>query len=198
MIKNFTCSKCGSSKLRSQGKHYICEYCGATVFKPTTLPKKRLTFIIVALSILLFSAFMVYKLLYSVKSDLHEMKQQQVQSTQKYLYQQNNNTQNMEDNPFADLIVKVESGYQAKNSGNTLEKAIKYYENLEMNKAFYISLQKSGEYAFGYAYGAKNTDAAEKEALNICEKEKKKRHLTESCIPYAVNNNVSRLVIGWK
>jgi hypothetical protein len=197
MIKNFTCSKCGSNKLRPQGDHYVCEYCGASVFKPVTLPKKRLTFIIVALSILLISAFMVYKLLYSVKSDIQQIKQQQTQAPQNNTYPKNHTAEETENNPFADLIVKVESGYQANVSGNTLEQAIKHYENLETNKAFYISLQKNGEYAFGYASSAKSTQEAEREALKVCEKEKLKRNLSESCIPYAVNNNVSRLVIGW-
>ncbi len=195
MIKNFTCSKCGSSQLRPQDDHYVCEYCRTVVYKPATVSKNKLTLISIALLVLLISSFMVYKLLYSVKSDIQEIKQQ-TQVQQKTLLPEDKTVLHTEDNPFADLIVKVESGYQEKVSGNALEKAIKHYEGLENNKAFYIALDKNGEYAFGYAYSSKSIDEAESQALNTCEKEKKKRHLSDSCIPYAVNNRISRLIVG--
>jgi biopolymer transport protein ExbD len=199
-MKNFTCTKCGSNKLRPEGEHYICEYCGATIYKPVSMPKKRLIFIMVSLALLLIGAFMAYKLLYSVKSDLQQIKEAQTQRP----YQENHTPKQThsaakpsEDNPFADVILKVEGGYSADSKGNSLEKAIKVYQNLEMNKAFYISLDRDGEYAYGYAQAAKTTKIAEEQALDICEKEKEKKNLKESCIPYALNNRISRLLIGW-
>lgn len=73
-MKNFACTKCGSNQLREAGKNYICEYCGATILKPFTLPRKRLLFIVTSLSILLVIAFVGYKLLYSIKTDIQHIK----------------------------------------------------------------------------------------------------------------------------
>lgn len=200
-MKNFTCTKCGSNKLQEEGKNYICTYCGATILKPFTIPKKRLAFVVASLSILLVGAFITYKLLYSIKTDIQQMKTEtQTSHYSPVTTQQNSHTQHLNDdekNPFADVIMKVEGGYSTKGKENTLEQSIKAYQNYEKNKAFYISLSEDGSYAFGYSYAAKTTKIAEKEALAICQKEKKKRHFTESCIPYAVNNKISRLLIGW-
>jgi len=209
-MQNFTCTKCGSNQLRPDGNHFICQYCGATIFKPTSIPKKRLAFIVITLTILLIITVMLYRLLYSVKSDLQEVKTQQRDTTQKShdSTQQRdstqkshplaNPTQTSTENPFSALILRVKSGYRAKESDNTLNNTLKSYHDHEKNKAFYISLQGDGKYAFGYAYGAKTTQEAEKEALKICEIERIKYNLTESCIPYAVNDNISRLVLEWQ
>jgi len=198
-MKNFTCTKCGSNQLREAGKNYICEYCGATILKPFTLPRKRLLFIVTSLSILLVIAFVGYKLLYSIKTDIQHIKNQAKNTIQTKVPTQQppTPTYSSEDNPFADVILKVESGYGSKQKGNSLEDFIKAYQGFEMNKACYISLSKDGEYAFGYTYGAKNTKIAEEKALEFCQKERNERKLAESCIPYAVNNHVSRLLIGW-
>jgi len=199
-MKNFTCTKCGSNKFRPDGENYKCEYCGATAYKPFAMPEKRLVFIVGSLAVLLIGAFMAYKLLYSVKSDLQQIKETQVQRPYQQAHtpkQANTAAKPSEDNPFADLILKVEGSYNADSKGNRLEKAIKVYQNQEMNKAFYISLDRNGEYAYGYAHAAKSTQIAEEQALDICQKEKQKHNLKESCIPYAVNNHISRLVIDW-
>ena len=203
-MKNFTCTKCGSNKLREEAKNYICEYCGATIIKPFTMPKKRLIFIVTSLGILLLIAIVGYHLLYSIKTDIQQIKHQAKSSQAQVTTQQNSipkqtpaSINYSEENPFSDVILKVEGGYSRDNKGNSLEKFIKAYQTFEMNKACYISLNKDGEYAFGYAFGAKSTKIAEEKALEFCQKEKNKRHLSESCIPYAVNNQISRLVIGW-
>jgi len=199
-MKNFTCIKCGSNKLREEGKNYICEYCGATILKSFTLPRKRLIFIIASLGSLLLLAIVGYNLLYSIKSDIQQIKHQTQSSKTQAVTQQNTiptSVYHSEENPFSDVILKVEGGYVTNNKGNSLEKIIKAYQGFEMNKACYISLNKDGEYAFGYTYGAKSTKIAEEKALEVCQKEKEKSNLTESCIPYAVNNHISRLVIGW-
>lgn len=199
-MKNFTCTKCGSNKLREEGKNYLCEYCGATIFKPLALPRKRLLFIIASLGILLVIATVGYKLLYSIKTDIQQMKNQAQGSQTQIIAQQNTiptPVYTTEENPFADVILKVEGGYSTNDKGNSLENFIKAYQSFEMNKACYISLNKEGEYAFGYAYAAESTKIAEEQALKICQKEKEKSNLTESCIPYAVNNHLSRLIIGW-
>jgi len=200
-MQNFSCTKCGSNKLRAEGDHYICEYCDATVFKTASVPRKRLAFIIAALSILLVSAVMLYKLLYSVKSDLREIRTQQTENTQTPYRNQSKPIADpavaSDDNPFSDVILRVKSGYQAQGSENTLNDTLKIYHDLEKNKAFYISLQSDGAYAYGYASGSKSTRVAEAEAMKICESERTERNFTESCIPYAVNDNVSRLLLGW-
>ncbi len=201
-MQNFNCTKCGSNKLRPEGDHYICDYCGATIFKPIAMPKKRLAFIIVALSLLLVGALMVYNLLYSVKSDIQQMKTQQRQTTSEAYSTQRKQARDTtanptEENPFADMILKVESSYQAKNSGNKFEKALKAYQDYEKNKAFFVSIESNGENAIGYAYAAKSTQEAEEQARQICEKERIKNSLTEACIPYDINGKVSRLLIGF-
>lgn len=203
-MKNFTCTKCGSNKLREEGKNYICEYCGATILKPFTLPRKRLIFIIASLGILLLIAIVGYNLLYSIKTDIEQIKYQAQSSQTQVTTQQNTIPKQIpasiyqsEENPFSDVILKVEGGYSTNNKGNSLEKFIRAYQSFEMNKACYISLNKDGEYAFGYTHGAKSTKIAEEKALEFCQKEKNKRNLSESCIPYAVNNHISRLMIDW-
>ena len=199
-MKNFTCTKCGSNKLREEGENYICEYCGATIIKPFTMPRKRLIFIIASLGILIIIATVGYNLLYSIKTDIQQIKHTTQSSQTPVATQQNSISKQIsasEENPFSDVILKVEGGYSRDNKGNSLEKFIKAYQNFEMNKACYISLNKNGEYAFGYTYGAKSTKIAEEKALEFCQKEKNKRNLSESCIPYAVNNHISNLLIGW-
>lgn len=199
-MQNFSCTKCGSNKLRPDGENYRCEYCGATILKPISFPKKRVIFILSALTVLLIVSFMVYKLLYAVKSDLEQLKASQ--STAQY-HASDTQTQTQQDvpyqekNPYSDVILKSEKGYNPQTNANALEQSIKVYQDQETNKAFYISLDKNGGYAFGYAYAAKSIKEAEDQALKLCESEKKKRNLPESCIPYAVNDNVSRLMIGW-
>jgi len=200
-MQNFTCTKCGSNKLQIEDDHYICDYCGATIFKPTTMPKKRLAFIIVALSLLLIGAVMVYNLLYSVKSDIQEIKTQQTQTTDEVHGTQrkqakNTTSDSTEENPFADMVLKVESSYQDKNSGNRLEKTLEAYQDYEKNKALFISIASNGENAIGYAYAAKSIQEAEQQAQKICEQERIKNSLKESCIPYDINGKVSRLLIG--
>jgi len=195
-MKNLTCTTCGSNRFREEEKHYICEYCGAVKVKSgTAQPTKRNLLITGILIVLLIGGIMGYRLLYSVKSDLTHLTQQQSVPSPSTDRSSISLVQLSDQNPYADTILKVEGDFHRHDRGNALEKAIKRYQKLETHKAFYLSLGKSGAYAFGLSHSAKSTRSAEKEALAKCETEKRKHKLSDTCIPYGVDNHISRLLI---
>lgn len=191
-MKNFSCKTCGSNNFKKIGNEYICDYCGATLVKTEGYPKKRLFIILLGILILLVSSFMIYQLLNSVKNDIGNLAQ--TQQKMKTPTQETQTTFENE-NPFADVILKVEGDFKASKSENTIEKALKFYLLQEMNKAFYISIDSDGNFAYGYAYGAKSIKIAEDKAKQKCFKMRKKTKTKESCIPYAINNQVSSFII---
>lgn len=190
-MKNFSCQTCGSNKFKKKDDDYICDYCGATLVKKESYPKKRLVFISVGIAILLVGVFMSYQLLSSVKKDIGSL----AKSHEESVVRPTSQVSFKDENPFSDVILKVEGDFKASKSTNTLEESLKFYLDQEMNKAFYISLDKDGNFAYGYAYGAKTIKIAEKEALKKCKKMKKNSKTKESCIPYAINNQVSSFVV---
>lgn len=196
-MKNFSCQTCGSNNFKKKDDQYICDYCGATLVKKESYPKKRLVFISVSIAILLVGVFMSYQLLSSVKKDIGNLAKSHEESVVRPAPKQTSTPYESfkDENPFADVILKVEGDFKASKSTNSLEESLKSYLEQEMNKAFCISLDKDGNFAFGYAFGAKTIQTAEKEALKKCKKMKKKSKTKESCILYAINNQVSSFVV---
>lgn len=197
-MKNLICKTCGSNKFREEKEKYICEYCGAIFVKPKQEPKRKL-FPIAAFALLVIAGGILgYKLIYSVKKDISQMKQ----SVKEDLGEIKQNTSSSgkappatysysENNPFADTLMKVEKKYGKRVKGNELEEALLRFHKEEMNKAMYVALDRDGSYALGFAYAAKNTSEAEKEARLACQKMKKEKKLKDTCIPFAINNKIS-------
>jgi len=198
-MKNFTCDTCGSNNFIKKGKDYLCNYCGATLIEKKPYPKKRIYIIIALLVLLVIIGFFIYKLLYSIKTDVANLATSDVQ---KPYYEKPSQPQKddiyvdeTQTNPFADLILKSESGFSKNNKENSLETSIKEYHKLEKNKAFYLALDRDGTYAFGRAWSAKTIEIAETRALKECNKAKKTKNIKDDCVPLAANDNISRFVI---
>ncbi len=181
-MKNLTCITCGSNNFKKNKNNYRCNYCGTSYADETYYSKKRMIFIIFLLSLIIIGGVTGYKLLYSVKKDIKELKKNKKNFINTY----------EEENPFSDMILKIEENYGKKKEGNTLEKSIRDYHLLEINKAFYLAIEENGKYAFGFFHDAKTIEEAEKKAFNRCKKERIQRNISASCISYAVNNHVSQ------
>ncbi len=202
IMENLTCADCGSNDFKETDTAYVCSYCNASILKTAvpsnanSYPKKRLRLISLSLIVIVMMLFMGYRLLYDVKENVEDLIARpvpQYQEMPKEMHQEQS-VDAKEKNPFSDTITKVESAYGNKNNGSNLEKALRFYHDMEKHKAFYLAIRDNGEYVFGYSYGAKDMKTAEKEALKFCEDQRKKMNLQDSCIPYALNNNISRLV----
>jgi hypothetical protein len=98
-------------------------------------------------------------------------------------------------NPFSDLVMQVAGKSGHHTPGGTLDRAIADYVKLERNKAFYLALDQDGRYAFGMSSRAQSIAQAEKHAKKICEQNRRKYGIGSSCIPYALNDAVSRWIV---
>ena len=193
-MKNLTCKTCGSNQFKEEKNHYICTYCNATIVKKSTIANKRIAFIISLLLLIIGGLFMAYQLLYSVKEDiiiLSKQKSKHTMGTPSYSEIDHYN----KNNPFADIILKVEKKSGEDLQQNTLEEALSKYYKQEKNKAFYIALTRKGEYAFGISHSVSSTKSAEEEAKNACKHAKLLKDIQDECIPYAINNHVSNFLV---
>jgi len=178
-MKNLTCKTCGSNHFKEEENRYICEDCNASITKTSS---KKITFIITLLLLISFGIFMAYKLLYDEKESTSHPLNSETKDYDK-------------SSPFADLILKVETKLGKEIQQNILEEALSEYFKKEKNKAFFVVITRKGEYAFGLSYAAKSTKVAEQEAKDACNKAKKAENIKDDCIPFAINNRVSRLLI---
>lgn len=194
MIK-LTCKTCGSNDFKEEKNAYSCKYCNTTLVKPFFYPKKDLKLILSVLILVSIGVFMGYSLLHDVQNDIQQLTQIQIRDKHVSQKPRQQNIDYNEANPFEDIILRVEGKFGNKNTSKGLEKALSYYQEREMNKAFYLALDKKGNYAFGFSHGAKTTKVAAEEALYHCNKGRESGDVNDSCIPYAVNNYISRLII---
>jgi len=189
------CSTCGSNDFREEKDKYICNYCGAMQIKPRPYPRKRIVIIIALLLLIALGVVMAYRLLYSVKSDIVQIKK----STS---YAQKSNMVvkpiivEKKSNPFSDIEQKVESKYGQAKKKSLLEKSLIHYYSQEKNKALYIALDSKGNYVTAISSGASTAQGAEEKALEKCEEKRKENDIKVQCIPYAVNDNISRLLLN--
>jgi len=193
-MKNIICKTCGSNQFRETKNAYICSYCKATLAKDTEKKSKRSVLIISLLLIAIFGIYLTNKLLFSVKEDIHILSKKQNHSPVVTIPKEEVN-QFQKTNPFADVIVKVEKGSGEKLQQSELEEALLKYYQEEKNKAFYIALSRKGAYAFGVAHQAQSTTEAEKQAKAACEKVRLHKKIQDTCIPYAINDHVSKFLI---
>lgn len=196
MIK-LKCPTCGSNDFKEEKGKYICRYCGTVQIKPHPFPKKRISLIIALLFLISFGVFMAYKLLHTVKKDIVEIKQNtsHPKTTQIVIKTDTKPIHiEKESNPFSDVIQKVESRYGQAAPSN-LEKSIEYYFSQEKNKAFYIAIDEDGNYVTAISYAAPTAQDAENKASEQCEKKRKENGIKNKCIPYALNNHISRYLL---
>ncbi len=194
-MKNLTCQTCGSNHFKENKNTYQCLYCDTIITKSPSRNSKRTILIITLLFIIIAGLSITNKLLFSVKDDIKVLTKHQKEKSTAALIS-NETKQYQEKNPFADLILKIEnnSGEQLRQSN--LEKALSRYYKKEKNKAFYIALTTKGQYAFGISYSASSTQKAEKSAKKACINAKKEKNIQDKCIPYAVNNHISKFLIN--
>jgi rubredoxin len=174
-MNTLVCKNCGSSSFTKIKDDYQCTHCGTVVVGKISYPKKRVKFIILLLTGLLIVAFLVYKSIVRVEKkidllDLSEQKTEQV------------------------ITTKVTTKVTKKLEHYPLEGILKQYNQAGTEKAFFISLNKNGKYAYGYAIDRGSIKEASKSAFTICEEERKKRHFKEICIPYLINHHISPVV----
>ena len=191
-MKNIICKTCGSNQFQKKKNSYICLYCKATLSKDREQKSKRSILIISLLLIVILGIYFTNTLLFSVKEDINILSKKQHKSS---VTSQEEINQFQKINPFSDVILRVEKNSGEKLKQNDLEEALLKYYKEEKNKAFYIALSRQGKYAFGVAHHAKSTAKAESKAKNACEQEKLHKKIQDNCIPYAINDHVSRFLI---
>ena len=193
-MKNLTCQTCGSNHFKENKNTYQCLYCETVITKVATTNSKRTILIIALLFVIVAGLFITNKLLFSVKDDIKILtKQQKKEPTSVVIL--NETKQYQEKNPFANLILKVEKKSGEELKQNSLEEALSKYYKKEKNKAFYIALTNKGQYAFGISYSSTSIQKAEKAAKRACTLAKKEKKIQDKCIPYAVNNHISKFLI---
>ena len=189
------CPTCGSNDFREEKDKYICKYCGAVQIKPHPYPRKRIAVIIALLLLIAFGMFMAYRLLYSVKNDIVQIKKSTSHNKVAKI-DVKPNTVEKKSNPFSDTVQKVESKYGQGERKSVLEKSLTNYYSQEKNKALYISLDKNGNYVTAISYGASTPQDAEDKALDKCADRRKENGIKSRCIPYAVNDHISRRLLN--
>jgi DNA-directed RNA polymerase subunit RPC12/RpoP len=190
-METLKCNTCGSNRLKKEKDHYLCEYCGATLIPPKKDGGKRITLILLIVTLLTFGVFIGYRTLYHVQESVDTIKNSiTVQKNQTTLP----NPIPLDDtpNPYADTFKKVEATYGEIKHTDSLYSKLKSYHKKATHKAFYLALSKNGKYAIGIASGESSSQKAEEKASSLCEAEKKKYPtLDADCIPYAIDDHIS-------
>ncbi len=198
-MMKLTCPNCGSNDFEETGEYYRCNHCGTVQIKPRPFPKKRIALIITLLLAITLGIIMAYKLLYSVKKDIVDIKQHTppATSTQPVIIKPVIKPVQIEPHasPFADIVQKVESRYGQQTRFSTLEKALNHYYAQEKHKALYIAIDKDGRYVTAISYAAATPRSAEDTARERCEKKRKAHTLKSTCIPYALDDHISRQLL---
>ena len=187
-MDTLNCKNCGSTKFRKENKMYICQHCGSTqVSTSPVLSTKRKKLILTVVVALLIGMVALYSLLYKVDKNVKALKKE----TQTFNIQiSDTSTQT----PFNALNEKMKALIGKEQGSFPIEEVLKHYNKLAQEKAFFISLNKDGKYAYGYTGGKGSIQEASKEAFRICEGERQLRHLKEVCIPYIVNMHLSKML----
>jgi len=189
-MHTLSCENCGSVKFHKENNTYICEHCG-TMLIPKTLGlskgrKKALTTLLILLFI---GVLLIYKLLYSVDENIKSL-QNNSQPTQVFNVEIKDSDKE-EKTPFFTLNSVIKNKLQKELGSFPIEEVLIKYNKEPQEKAFFISLNEKGQYAYGYSVGLGSIQEATKRAFSICEKERQIRQLKEVCIPYIINMHVS-------
>jgi len=192
-MHTLSCENCGSVKFHKEKNTYICQHCGTRLIpKVVRLSRKRKKALTILLILLLIGLLLIYKLLYSVDKNIKDI-QNNSQTTQVFnveIKDSNNEGEVL----FSSLNASIKKELQKELGSFPIEKILKKYNAEPREKAFFISLNEKGQYAYGYKGGLGSVQEATKQAFSLCEKERKARHLEEVCIPYIINMHISEML----
>jgi len=176
-MDTLTCKNCGSSEFNKIQDTYICKHCGTLIVPKVTFSKTRIKLILALLVFLSIFSIFIYRVLYSVDKKMNQLNVSSGET-------KNTSTISKIDQTIKEKI-ENELGHFP------LEEALNKYYSKAHEKAFFISLNKDGKYAYGFAAGLGSIKEATQQAFSICEKERAKLNLDEICIPYIINENIS-------
>ena len=189
-MNTLSCENCGSVEFHKKNNTYICEHCGTMLVpKFTGLSNGKKKALMLLLMLVLVGIFLIYKLLYSVDKNIKKIQNinQPMQVSNVEIKDLNKGGKT----PFSALNTVIRNKLQAESDFFPIEKILRKYNKEPREKAFFISLNEKGQYAYGYSGGQGSIQEATKQAFSICEKERKIRQLKEVCIPYIINMHVS-------
>jgi len=189
-MHTLSCENCGSVKFHKENNTYICQHCGTRLIpKVIGISNNRKKVLTILLLLLLIGVFLIYKLLYRVDENIKNIKNNS-QPTQVFNVEIKDSSNDV-DTPFSTLNANIKEKLQKELGSFPIEEALRKYNQEPREKAFFISLNKKGQYSYGYSGGLGSIQEATKQAFSICEKERKTRQLKEVCIPYIINMHVS-------
>jgi len=143
--------------------------------------------IIALLVVLLLGVFAIYKTLYAVNKKLAILDEAGVTKI--------HDKQAAKDNPYKDVEDAIHKKVKDHLSYSRLEQMLTAYHDMPTHKAFFISLDRDGRYAYGFAHTAPSTKDASKSAFYYCEEGRKKRKLTTICTPYLIDEHVAENLV---
>jgi len=192
-MHTLSCENCGSVKFHKEKNTYICQHCGTRLIpKVVGLSNNRKKVLTTLLVLLLIGVSLIYKLLYSVDKNIKDI-QNNSQPRQVFNVEIKDSS-NEGETPFLSLNAKIKEKLQQDIGSFPIEEVLKKYNAEAREKAFFISLNKKGQYAYGYRGGLGSVQEATKKAFSLCEKERKARKLKEVCIPYIINMHISEIL----
>lgn len=174
------CENCGSQQFVKDKSHYTCLYCKSVQINKRYKSRSLIILIILMLFMILLSSLIYFKL-----SSKDEIVEETISSSQEI----------MSNNPFAQTIFRVEETMGKPLAIQSLETAIKQYYNLENPKAFYLGVDKSGKYIYGYSTGKSNQKAKNK-ALALCKVSLEEYKEISECFLYLLNDKISMKIIN--
>jgi ribosomal protein L37E len=190
-MNTLACKNCGSTQFRKENEKYICQHCGTTLVpKLKGFSNKRKKVITGLLVLLLIGLFLIYNVLYRVDKNIKDIKNKAPQVFNVEIQ----DSPSEEGTPFEELNALIKKKLQKELVAFPIEDILKKYNMQPTEKAFFISLNKKGKYAYGYMGGMGTIEEATKKAFEICEKERKLRKLDEVCMPYIINMHVSSML----
>jgi len=177
-MNTLICKNCGSSSFTKRKEKYQCNYCGSILIQQTFYSSKRIQLIVMVVVVLTILSILIYKSLISVEKKIDTIGKTKEKHTvvQQHPIKPNISPQYKPNKQFATF---------------PLADILQKYHAQPLYKAFFISLDKEGNYVYGYSIGKGTTKEANKDAFTLCEKKRKEKHLTQICIPYLINNTIA-------
>ena len=179
-MNTLVCKNCGSSSFREEPGAYICQHCGTKIVKPRSeAGSRRLKVILATVIGLLVVVVLVYVKVSSVEKKLAYIAPVTVQQDTVPTEKTNDERafETTEETPVE------------------IERVLQHFAQQPEPKALFISLNRKGRYAFGYAFGKSSVKEATQKAFALCEKERKKRKLKDICTPYVINDHISKALV---
>ena len=182
-MQTLICKNCGSTSFTEISDGYVCQHCGTKIVKKIRYSQqKRLKLIIGILVLLLVVGIMIYIGVVGVSKKIDKITSVEHKNIDK-------------SNHLQDIDQKIKRQIAKKINLHPLEKILDVYNNGSPEKAFYISLDQDGKYAYGYSLNNGTIKEANKKAFKKCEKERKKKSLKDICFPYLINDRMSSEIV---